>query len=376
MKKLNVGIIGAGNISTTYLDLAPLFRTIEIKAIADINPDAARTRAEEYSIETENVEGLLGRKDIDIVVNLTIPGAHYPVTKSILEAGKHAYCEKPFVLNLEDGKDLHTLAVRKGLCIGSAPDTFLGGAHQTARLIVDDGKIGEIVSGTCHVMNYGMEHWHPNPDFFFQPGGGPMLDLGPYYIANLIQLIGPVKRVAALTSIGSPTRTITSEPRKGETIPVKTPTNIHALLEFQNGAAMTMSASWDVRAHRHQPMELYGTLGSLFVPDPNFFGGTLELADSDGNIKKLSIDYHPFGIPNQRDGDIDLCNYRSAGLADMAASIIEGHTHRCSLEFALHVVDVMTAILESGRVGSFVDMKTSCKKPAWLGPDEAKALMA
>ena len=214
-KTLGVGIVGAGNISTTYLRLAPLFRGIEIRAVADINKAAATGRASEYGIEARSIDGLLSSEDIDLVVNLTVPDAHFDVSKQILSAGKHLYSEKPLTLSLKDGLELQKLAAKKALKAGCAPDTYLGGAHQLARKLVDDGQVGTITSGTAHVMSHGMEHWHPNPDFFFRPGGGPILDLGPYYIANLINLIGPIRRVAALTSMAKPTRTISSEPRKG-----------------------------------------------------------------------------------------------------------------------------------------------------------------
>ena len=219
-KKLGVGVIGCGNISTTYLGLAPLFRGIEMRACADINMDAARARAKEYKVRAETVDNLLKSDDIDIVVNLTIPAVHYDVSKQVLDAGKHVYSEKPFVLSVKEGLDLKKRAEKKNLRVGSAPDTFLGGAHQLARNLIDSGKLGRITSGTCHVMSHGMEHWHPNPDFFFQPGGGPILDLGPYYISNLVQLIGPVKQVAALATIPAKERTISSKPRAGERIPV------------------------------------------------------------------------------------------------------------------------------------------------------------
>jgi predicted dehydrogenase len=275
MTKLGVGIIGCGNISTTYCSLAPLFKSLDLRAVADINMDTARARADEYGLRAETVEDLLNAADIDVIVNLTIPEVHFAVTKRILEAGKHAYSEKPLVLTLEEGETLRDLAASKGLRVGSAPDTFLGGAHQQARAVIDAGDVGRIIGGTCHVMSHGMESWHPNPDFFFQPGAGPVLDIGPYYITNLIQLIGPVKSVVSLATATFPTRTIGNGARKGETVPVDTPTNIHALLEFANGATVTLGASWDVWAHRHANMELYGETGSLFVPDPNFFGGDI-----------------------------------------------------------------------------------------------------
>lgn len=375
MNKLRVGIIGCGNISTSYLRLAPLFKALEIRAVADLNIGAAKARADEFGVIAMDVSELLASKEIDVVVNLTIPDAHFTVTKAILEAGKHAYSEKPLVLTLEEGKALRALADGKGLRVGSAPDTFLGGAHQLARARIDEGLIGEVVAGTCHVMSHGMEHWHPNPDFFFMPGAGPVLDIGPYYITNLIQLIGPVKQVVALTSSATPTRTILSNPRKGEEIPVQTPTNIHALLEFENGATITLSASWDVWAHRHANMELYGREGSLFVPDPNFFGGTVEHAGRDGKIAPLEAWEHPFGVANEEHPGGARANYRTAGLADMAQAIVDGRAHRCSLDLAIHAVDVMTSILKSGETGGFVEMTTTCARPEALSPDDARKLM-
>lgn len=372
MTKLGVGIIGCGNISSAYLRLAPMFAGLEMRAVADLNMDAATLRAEEFDVAARSVEDLLGSDDIDVVVNLTIPEAHFAVTRSILEAGKHAYSEKPLVLSLDEGEALRTLAAEKTLRIGSAPDTFLGGAHQLARRAIDEGRVGRITSGTAHVMSRGMEHWHPNPDFFFKPGAGPMLDVGPYYVTNLIQLLGPVKRVGALTSSAFAERTITSEPRAGEKIPVETPTNIHALLEFKEGANITLSTSWDVHVHRHGHMELYGTEGSLFLPDPNFFGGTVELGAPGGEVSALDSWNHPFGVPNQD----TRANYRVAGLADMAAAVAEGRNHRCSLDLAIHAVDVMTSVLRSGDSGAFIDLSTSCDRPAPLGPGDARALLA
>src|SRR5450631_3243091 len=266
---LRVGVVGCGNISTTYFKLAPLFKGIEITACADINSEAAKNAAETYHVKAMEPAKLIKGKDVDIVLNLTIPDQHFAVSLGAVKAGKHVYSEKPLTLSLKDGMKLRDTAEAKGVKVCCAPDTFMGGAHQRARKAIDDGAVGTITSGTAHVMGFGMEHWHPNPDFFFKPGGGPILDMGPYYIGNLINLIGPVKRVAALTNIARSTRTISSQPRAGEVIPVETPTNIHALLEFHNGAAVTLSTSWDVWANRHANMELYGTEGAMFVPDPN-----------------------------------------------------------------------------------------------------------
>lgn len=375
-KTLGVGILGCGNISTTYFSLAPLFKGLDVRACADLNEAAAQARADEFKVRAQSIDALLANDEIDVIVNLTIPDAHYPVTRRILEAGKHAYSEKPLVLTLEQGEDLRRIAREKGLAIGCAPDTFLGGAHQQARAHIDAGGIGRITSGACYVMGPGMEMWHPNPDFFFLPGGGPILDMGPYYIANLINLIGPVKRVAALTSRARDTRTITSEPRNGEVIPVKTPTNINALLEFVSGASIALSASWDVWAHRHANMELYGTEGSIFVPDPNFFGGTVEVSGRSDAIRPLESWDHPFGRMNQEHPALGpLANYRTAGLADMVQALLNGRDARCSLERTLHGVDVMTSILKSGETGQFVDMTTTCTQPEALGIEEAAALL-
>lgn len=375
MANLGLGIIGCGNISTSYLRLAPLFKGLEVRSVADVNMEAAKARGEEFSVKAQSVEDLLANKDVDVVINLTIPDAHYAVSKRILEAGKHAYSEKPLVLTLEEGVTLRDLAKSKGLAVGCAPDTFLGGAHQQARAILDEGRVGTITAGCAAVLNHGMEHWHPNPDFFFLPGAGPMLDLGPYYIANLINFLGPVRRVGALTSSAEKERTISNGPRNGEKVPVKTPTNIHALLEFHNGATINLSTSWDVWHHKRNHFELYGTEGTLYVPDPNFFGGRVEIGGRDGSLTELEPWDHPFGVVNQHHNGRDLANYRTAGLADMVAALQGGRDARCSLERTLHGVEVMTACLKSGETGQFVTLSTTCTRPAALSPDEARALL-
>lgn len=376
MKKLSVGIIGCGNISGAYLGLAPLFKSLEVRALADMSMDAARAKAADFNVRAETVDDLLAADDIDVVVNLTIPNAHFEISKRVLESGKHVYSEKPFVLSLAEGEALRDLAAGKGRRVGSAPDTWMGGAHQDARAALDAGQFGTITNGTAHVMSHGPEGWHPNPDFFYDLGGGPMLDLGPYYLNNLIQFLGPIEKVAALTSAPLETRPIGSGDRQGETVPVKTPTDIHALLKFKGGAAITLSTSWDVWKHRHENMELYGTEGSLFVPDPNFFGGDVLTASPGGEIEPLERSDHPFGVPNQEHNQGMMANYRTAGLADMAQAIVEDRPHRCSLEMALHAVDAMMSILKSGETGDFVTLSTTCDRPAALGPDEARALMA
>lgn len=378
MADLNIGIMGAGNISKTYFELSPLFKGIRITAVADLNADAAATAAQTYGVNAMTPQQMLDDPGIDLVVNLTIPAAHFDVSKAALQAGKHVYSEKPFVLSLAEGQELQAIAAAKGLRLGSAPDTFMGGAHQQARALIDAGEIGTVHSATAHVMSPGMEHWHPNPDFFFLPGGGPILDLGPYYIASFVNLIGPVKRVTALTGMASPERLITSQPRAGERIPVKTPTTIHALMQFVSGAMVTLGASWDVHGHRHGNIEIYGSEGSLMVPDPNFFGGVTDLAKRGGALTPVTGWDHPFGVANQQHGDQHLANYRSVGLADMARAIREGEggDFACDQARALHVIEVMTAILQAGETGQWITLETTCTRPAPVDPQTARKLMA
>ena len=381
-KILGVGIIGCGNISWAYLKLANLFKDIEVKAVADINMDAAKARAAEFGVRASTVKELLQAKDIDIVVNLTVPATHFKVSKQILDAGKHVYSEKPLTLTYKDALALQKLAAKKKLRVCAAPDTFLGASHQQARKAIDAGDIGKIVSGTCHFMGPGMEMWHPNPDFFFKPGGGPVLDMGPYYISNLINLVGPVKRVSALLGTGRKERVINSQPqnpRNGAKLKVTTPTTYHALLEFVNGACITVSLSWDVWAHKHQNMELYGRTGAMFVPDPNFFGGDVMVAGSDQKPKAMAPWDHPFGKNNwghaNSQTDVVFANYRCAGLADMANAINNKRLARCDISLVAHVVEVMTAMIESGKAHKVVTLKSTCKRPAPLGPEDARALM-
>ncbi|MEM6985093.1 MAG: Gfo/Idh/MocA family oxidoreductase [Pseudomonadota bacterium] len=374
---MRVGIIGCGNISESYLRLAPLFNSFQIVACADLDQHLASQRADEFGLSADSVDHLLGRSEIDIVVNLTVPAAHYDVSRAILQAGKHVFSEKPFVLSLQQGRALQTLAKEQGLRIGSAPDTFLGGSHQRARELIDSGAIGRVTSGTGHCMSRGMEHWHPNPDFFFKHGAGPMLDIGPYYVANLVQLLGPVERVMAMSNTAQPQRTILSEARLGETIDVETPTTIHALLTFESGAVVTLGTSWDVQHHTHSNLELYGEYGSLYVPDPNFFGGDLTRADANGLLPTESTSDHPLAVINEWDDDgAPRANYRTVGLADMAASIRAERAHRCSLELALHTIEVLTATLASSEANAPVELTTRCERPAPLSAADAQLLLA
>ena len=367
---VKVGIIGCGNISATYMRMGHFFRDYKVVACADLNLETAKARAEEFDLRALSIEDLLADPDIEIIVNLTIPAAHFEVSSNILKAGKHVYSEKPFVLTAEEGVRLSDLATARNLRIGSAPDTFMGGSHQKARELIDAGEIGQVTSGTIHVMSGGMEHWHPNPDFFFQPGAGPIFDLAPYYITNLVQLFGPVANVIAMSSTPRSHRTIACGPRHGEQISVKTPTTVHSILKFETGMIISYGTSWDVKSHEHNNMELYGLDGTLYVPDPNFFGGQLRLVRGDEDEALISTG-HPFSKPN----DGENANYRGAGLADMAAAIRDDRQHRCNNELALHVVEVMGAILQSGDSGTPIAIKSTCERPAPFSADDAFTLM-
>lgn len=355
MNPLGVGIIGCGFISEIYLKNARLFPQIDIRAVADLRADAAQARADQFGIDAATPEALLARDDIDIVLNLTIPAAHADVGLAAIAAGKHVFSEKPLTATLPEAHRLAEAATAAGLRLGCAPDTFLGGAHQTARALVDAGRIGRPTAGTAFMMAPGHEAWHPNPDFYYLPGGGPLLDMGPYYITAMVHLLGPVARVSALASRGRDTRTIGTGPRAGETVPVKVDTHVAGVMEFASGALVQIVTSFEVKRHRHTPLELYGTEGTLVIPDPNRFDGTVELFDGDWSVQPLT---HAHGDDN----------YRGLGLADMAAAIAEGRPHRANGALGLHVLEVMEALLASSREGAAVDVSSTCERPEPLAP--------
>ena len=302
-----------------------------------------------------SVDELLRDESIEIVVNLTIPAAHVEVGLQAIAAGKHVHSEKPLGLNVADASRLVHAAARRGLRVGCAPDTFLGGGHQACRQLVDAGAIGRAVAGTAFFMCPGHERWHPAPAFYYAAGGGPMLDMGPYYITALVNLIGPVARVAAITSRAQARRTITSEPQRGQIIAVEVATHVAGTLEFASGAVVSMATSFDVPKHRHAPIELYGTEASLMVPDPNRFGGPVELARAGDDWQAQPI------VHGHADG-----NYRGIGVADLAHALCNDRPQRCSGELALHVLEVMEAFQVSSDSGRHVAIKSRPPRPAPL----------
>ena len=373
-----VGIIGAGDISASYLRWSRLFGNFEIRAIASRSPASAQLRAEQFTIAALDVNSLLTRDDLDVIINLTPPPSHFAVSKEILSAGKHVYSEKPFVSNLAEGRQLLAFAEARGLTIASAPDTFLGGAHQRTRQILDAGEIGKISGGTCQFMNRGMEHRHPNPAFFFAQGGGPVLDIAPYYVTALVNLLGPVRQVSAFGTKGSETRLVTAPgPNQGTTIPVEIFTTLHGVLEFQSGPVVSLMVSWDVLAHGHpNHIELYGSGASLYIPDPDFFGGEAVVTTGDGAVRTLSPADHPFGPDNEFIGEpLQRANYRGAGLADMLAAIEAGQVPRCNAALALHVIDILTGLNHAATDRRVVEMTTTCSRPEPLAASEARALL-
>lgn len=365
MGNTNIGIIGCGNISDAYLRGAGQFDRIAIKAVSDLNADVARAKAEAYGVQTMAVDQLLVDDEIEIVVNLTVPLAHAEVSRSIIDAGKHVYSEKPLAAALTEGRALIKAADAAGVRVGAAPDTFLGGGHQACRRAIDQGQIGKVVGGAASLLSHGMEHWHPDPTFFFKPGGGPVLDMAPYYLTSLVNLIGPVRRVVAETSTAFPRRTVTSEgPMSGKSIKVEMPTTVHGILTFENGALVTISLSWDVWKHDRRPIEIYGSEGSMLVPDPNFFGGEPKICQAREAWVPLDIEDFAFGAPNvETDDGKKIADYRIIGLLDMAMAIKQDRPHRASGSLALHVLEVMDALEHSSAKGHPIDIESNASRP-------------
>ena len=372
---MKVGIIGCGNISETYFNCQKIFNNFEIIACADINTEFANESAEKFNIKAQSVDDILSNKDIDLIINLTIPSAHKEIIINSIKAGKHCFSEKPLAMNMKEGLEIVKISNEKNLYVGCAPDTFLGSAGQNARKLIEDNKIGKIVLGTFNLMSHGMEHWHPNPDFFFKPGAGPVFDVGVYYITQLINLIGPVKSISSISGTATQERTITSEPRNGEKIIVETPTTLMGSLEFHNSAKIQFFCSWDVWKHKHSTIELYGLEGSMIVPDPNFFSGDILISNKDQDWQTINNDSMLLGIPNKTDNDsTKIANYRGIGLSDMIQAIQNQRQARCSLDLSIHVLEVMEGILNSSTQKEIYYLNTKPPQPKYLSEDEIRKL--
>lgn len=357
MDAVNVGIIGAGNISDAYITGCRQYDYLNVLAIADIRPEAAQDKAAAYNIPlATSVDELLADKRIDVVINLTIPNAHAEVSLAAIEAGKHVYSEKPLAITRENGRAILYAAHGRGVRVGCAPDTFLGGGLQTCRQLIDEGAIGTPVAATAFMLGHGPEGWHPNPDFFYQTGAGPLFDMGPYYVTALVHLLGPVADVSAMTRISFPERTVTSEARYGETIRVKVPTHVAGTLAMQSGPIATMITSFDVWGHNLPRIEIYGSEGTLSVPDPNTFGGPVRLL----RAEESTWEEVPLRLPESR---------RGIGVADMVLAIRNDTPHRATGELAYHVLDVMHAFYESSDGRRQVAIHSPCTQPAALPVD-------
>ena len=345
-KTIKIGMVGVGAISGIYLEnITNRFQEIELVAVCDLIRERAEKAQEKYNVPKlyDTMYELFADPEIDIVLNLTRPYEHYGVSIEALKDGKHVYSEKPLAATLEEGKALVEMAQEKGLMLGGAPDTFLGAGIQTCRKLIDDGYIGDPIGAAAFMICRGHESWHPDPAFYYQHGGGPMMDMGPYYITALVNLLGGVSSVMGVTKASFPTRTITSQPHCGETVQVEVPTYVAGILNFDSGATGTIFTTFDVCYPSQARLEVYGTKGTLFVPDPNTFGGQVKLLRQEGG--------EPMEIP--------LCfdypeNSRALGLADMAKALQTGREPRESWKQTYHVLEILQSFEKSSDAGAVV----------------------
>lgn len=359
MEPLRVGVVGCGNISGIYLQNLRRFRSTEIVAVADLDPDRAQAAAEKHGVPNVlSTPALLAHPDVELVLNLTIPKAHFSVAVDAVRAGKHVYNEKPLTIDPRDALTLLREADRNGVLVGGAPDTFLGAGLQTCRKAIDDGLIGKPVAAQAFMMGRGHESWHPAPEFYYQAGGGPMLDMGPYYVTALVHLLGGVRRVTGSVRASFSTRTITSQPRAGTVVPVETPTHIVGVLDFAGGAIGEITTSFDVYHASLPPITIYGSEGTLAVPDPNDFRGPVRLRRAgDAEWTELPLT-HGFAE-----------NSRGLGVLDMAYAVRTGTLHRASGALALHALDVMQGITDASDAGRHVEIASVVERPEAMGTD-------
>ena len=363
---MKIGIVGCGNISDIYLkNLTGVFSNVSVYACADLDAAKAENAAKTYGVpHVMTLEEMLACDRIDLILNLTTPKGHYAISKRALCSGKHVYSEKPLALTYAEGKELCQIAAEKGLYIGCAPDTFLGAGIQTCAQLMKSGEIGRPIAATAFMMCHGHENWHPNPAFYYEIGGGPLFDMGPYYITALVRLLGGAASVMAYATKGFAERTVTSEPHKGQKIQVQVDTHVAGLIRFQNGAIATLVMSFDVWKHSMPYIEIYGTDGSLLMPDPNTFGGSVRLATKDA--------------PGDR--DVPLVspydqNARGIGLSETVLAIAEGRINNASGALALHVLEIMECLIKSAHTGEQVLLESSPSAPIDLDWAAAKGTL-
>lgn len=354
MNKIKIGIIGCGNISSIYMENIPTFDHLSLMACADLDVKRAQAQAEKYQIQKAyTVNELLADPEIDLVINLTIPKAHAEICIQALQSGKHVYVEKPLAVTNEEAAEILDVAKKTGFLIGSAPDTFLGAGIQTALHLIENGEIGVPIGASAFMIGRGHEHWHPDPAFYYDKGGGPMFDMGPYYLTALIALLGPIKRLAGSARISYPERTISSEPKAGTIITVSTPTHISGTIDFVSGAIGTITTSFDAFGGSSlPPIEIYGSEGTLLVPNPNMFGGPVQLR------KKGEQEFTDIPLAHKYNH-----NNRGLGVADMATAILNNRPHRANGQLASHVLEAMHGFHDSSNSGAFYHMQSSCERP-------------
>ncbi len=350
---MKIGIIGCGNISGIYLEKSQTFRVLEVAGCADLIHERAVSQGEKYGVPARSIGDLIHDPEIKIIVNLTVPNAHASVAIEVLEAGKSVYNEKPLAITRDDAQKMLQLAEKKGQRVGCAPDTFLGAGLQTCRHVIDQGLIGEPVAATAFMLCHGHESWHPSPEFYYEVGGGPMFDMGPYYLTALIHLLGPVKRVCGSPRITFPERTITSQPKYGKKVIVEVPTHVAGIMDFESGAVGTMITSFDTWAHSLPCMEIYGSEGTMRVPDPNTFGGKVEI------WRAKHKEWEPVALTH---GYVE--NTRSLGVADMATAMESGRKHRASGALSYHVLDIMHSFHDASNAGRTIELSSLVERPA------------
>ena len=370
-KVFKIGLIGCGHIAETYFRAEKYFNNIKIIKCADINEKASKRCALNFGIKSVTVNDLLKDREIEIILNLTIPKAHYQISKKALINGKHVYSEKPLAINLNDGKKLLKISKKKKLYLGSAPDTFLGGGIQKSKELVEKNIIGNVKLGNAVFAFPGIQSYHPNPEpWFTKKEGGPVIDMGPYYITALVNLLGPAKKVTGTIIQGQKYRTIGIGPKKGKKFKVECPTTYLSTITFKNDSVIRLTLSFDVVAHQRNHIELYGEKGSMIVPDPNMFGGSVLTCNKLGdNWKEFKTSKMPLGRINIRTQSSRAnetptnANYRGVGLSEMAYSIENKRKHLCSGEISLHVLDIITSIMKAATSGKIQYISNFCTKP-------------
>ena len=382
-KVFKIGLIGCGHIAETYFRAEKYFNNIKIIKCADINEKASKRCALNFGIKSVTVNELLKDNEIEIILNLTIPKAHYQISKKALINGKHVYSEKPLAINLNDGKTLLKISKKKKLYLGNAPDTFLGGGIQKSKELVEKNIIGNVKLGNAVFAFPGIQSYHPNPEpWFTKKEGGPVIDMGPYYITALVNLLGPAKKVTGTIIQGQKYRTIGIGPKKGKKFKVECPTTYLSTITFKNNSVIRLTLSFDVIAHQRNHIELYGEKGSMIVPDPNMFGGSVLTCNKLGdNWREFKTSKMPLGRINIRTQSSRAnetptnANYRGVGLSEMAYSIENKRKHLCSGEISLHVLDIITSIMKAARSGKIQYINTFCAKPKKFSKLDIKKLL-